>query len=187
MVNKEEIKLQVEHLIGSGVSDKFVELIENFEEEELCNRRNFTGHITASGVIVNLNTGKILLLSHKALGKWLPPGGHVERDDNSLQEASLREILEETGIPADALIPINTEGGAHYCVEINSHPIPYNQSKNEAEHYHHDFRFLFGYKGENKIQIDSDESLDYKWISIDDEYMDRRLCDYGISLLKKNL
>lgn len=187
MITKQEIRRQVEHLKGTRASDKFIELIENFGESELCNRRNFTGHITASGLIVNLNTGKVLLLSHKALGKWLPPGGHVEKDDNSLPEASLREILEETGISADLLIPINTEGGTHYCVEINSHPIPFNASKNEDAHYHHDFRFLFGYRGNTDIVIDSDESLDYKWISLDDDYMDKRLCDYGISLLKELL
>ncbi len=32
-----------------------------------------------------------------ALGKWLPPGGHIE-DDELPDDAALREVLEETGM-----------------------------------------------------------------------------------------
>jgi 8-oxo-dGTP pyrophosphatase MutT (NUDIX family) len=39
----------------------------------------------------------ILLHYHPKLGKWLPPGGHIE--DNELpDDAARREVLEETGI-----------------------------------------------------------------------------------------
>lgn len=41
--------------------------------------------------------GQVLLHYHRKLGKWLPPGGHVE--DNELpDEAARREVLEETGV-----------------------------------------------------------------------------------------
>jgi 8-oxo-dGTP pyrophosphatase MutT (NUDIX family) len=42
---------------------------------------------------------RILLLRHRKLGMWLPPGGHV--DANELpDEAAVREVLEETGVVA---------------------------------------------------------------------------------------
>jgi 8-oxo-dGTP pyrophosphatase MutT (NUDIX family) len=41
--------------------------------------------------------GKILLHLHRKLGMWLPPGGHIEKDELP-DEAALREVLEETGI-----------------------------------------------------------------------------------------
>lgn len=39
---------------------------------------------------------KVLLVSHPRYGKWLPPGGHIELDEDP-DEALFREILEETG------------------------------------------------------------------------------------------
>jgi 8-oxo-dGTP pyrophosphatase MutT (NUDIX family) len=41
--------------------------------------------------------GKVLLHHHRKLGLWLPPGGHIERDELP-DEAAVREVFEETGI-----------------------------------------------------------------------------------------
>ncbi len=44
-----------------------------------------------------LHEGKVLLLWHKKLSMWLPPGGHI--DPNELpDEAAVREVKEETGL-----------------------------------------------------------------------------------------
>jgi 8-oxo-dGTP pyrophosphatase MutT (NUDIX family) len=40
---------------------------------------------------------QVLLHQHRKLGKWLPPGGHI--DANELPDhAATREVLEETGV-----------------------------------------------------------------------------------------
>ena len=39
----------------------------------------------------------VLLHRHRKLGMWLPPGGHIEKDELP-DEAAIREVLEETGI-----------------------------------------------------------------------------------------
>ena len=58
-------------------------------------------HFTATGLVFNEN-GQILMLLHKKLGKWLPPGGHV--DENEIPcTAVVREVLEETGIKVQVL------------------------------------------------------------------------------------
>lgn len=44
--------------------------------------------------------GRVLLHWHRKLGMWLPPGGHVERDELP-DEAAVREVLEETGVEVD--------------------------------------------------------------------------------------
>jgi 8-oxo-dGTP diphosphatase len=43
---------------------------------------------------------KVLLVHHKGLGRWLPPAGHIELDEDPIQ-ALYREILEETGLGKD--------------------------------------------------------------------------------------
>ena len=58
-------------------------------------------HFTATGFVFN-ESGEILMIKHKKLGVWLPPGGHI--DENELPcKAVLREIYEETGITAEVL------------------------------------------------------------------------------------
>lgn len=41
--------------------------------------------------------GKVLLHHHRKLGMWLPPGGHIEKDELP-DDAALREVWEETGV-----------------------------------------------------------------------------------------
>ena len=52
-------------------------------------------HFTTSVYI--LREDQVLLLKHPKLGKWLPPGGHIEADETPI-EAALREVKEETGL-----------------------------------------------------------------------------------------
>jgi 8-oxo-dGTP pyrophosphatase MutT (NUDIX family) len=59
-------------------------------------------HFTVAVFVVH--HGRVLLHYHRKLGKWLPPGGHIE--DNELpDEAAVREVLEETGIRARLVGP----------------------------------------------------------------------------------
>lgn len=54
-----------------------------------------TRHFTVSTFIVHQE--RVLLHLHKHLGIWLPPGGHIDRDELP-QEAAIREAHEETGL-----------------------------------------------------------------------------------------
>jgi 8-oxo-dGTP pyrophosphatase MutT (NUDIX family) len=44
--------------------------------------------------------GKVLLHLHRKLGMWLPPGGHIDRDELP-DDAAVREVLEETGVEVE--------------------------------------------------------------------------------------
>lgn len=41
--------------------------------------------------------GGVLLHKHKKLGRWFPPGGHVEPNELP-DDAAVREVLEESGV-----------------------------------------------------------------------------------------
>jgi 8-oxo-dGTP pyrophosphatase MutT (NUDIX family) len=54
-------------------------------------------HFTVAVFVVH--AGRVLLHYHRKLGRWLPPGGHIEANELP-DDAALREVLEETGIRA---------------------------------------------------------------------------------------
>lgn len=45
---------------------------------------------------------KVLLHFHRKLDRWLPPGGHVEKNELP-DDAAVREVLEETGVSCTLL------------------------------------------------------------------------------------
>jgi len=49
--------------------------------------------------VLVVREGRILLHWHAKLGRLLPPGGHIERDELP-DEAAVREVMEETGVHA---------------------------------------------------------------------------------------
>lgn len=55
-------------------------------------------HFTVAVFVVS--DGRVLLHHHRKLGMWLPPGGHIERDELP-DDAATREVLEETGVEVE--------------------------------------------------------------------------------------
>jgi 8-oxo-dGTP pyrophosphatase MutT (NUDIX family) len=49
-----------------------------------------------------VHDGKILLIHHRKLAKWLPLGGHIELDEDP-EQAALREAREESGLDVELL------------------------------------------------------------------------------------
>ena len=49
-----------------------------------------------------VHDGKILLIHHRQLDKWLPLGGHIELDEDP-EQAALREAEEESGLEVELL------------------------------------------------------------------------------------
>ena len=49
-----------------------------------------------------LNEERVLLIQHRKLGKWLPPGGHIDPNETP-PEAAKREVLEETGLEVELI------------------------------------------------------------------------------------
>lgn len=118
-------------------------------------KANPLGHVTASTWIINHDATKVLMTYHRKLEKWLQLGGHTNEDE-SIQEAALREAREESGNEAIELLY-----DAIYDLDV--HFIPAHGAT--PAHYHYDVRFLCLANDDGPIAI-SDESIDLKWISV---------------------
>ncbi len=59
-----------------------------------------------------VHSGKVLLIHHRNLNKWLPLGGHIELDEDP-EAAARREAREESGLEVELLgeRPPTTEPG----------------------------------------------------------------------------
>ena len=57
-------------------------------------------HFTATGFVVH--DGHVALYWHSKVNAWLPPGGHIEDNEDPV-EAVVREIREETGLRAEVV------------------------------------------------------------------------------------
>ena len=49
-----------------------------------------------------VHEGRVLLIHHRKLDKWLPLGGHIELDEDP-EQAALREAREESGFEVELL------------------------------------------------------------------------------------
>jgi 8-oxo-dGTP pyrophosphatase MutT (NUDIX family) len=71
-------------------------------------------HFTATGFVVHRE--RLLLHWHPKVRAWLPPGGHVDDNEDPVQ-AVLREILEESGVEA-RVVPTGVQLGLDYPASV---------------------------------------------------------------------
>ena len=126
-------------------------------------RSNMTGHVTTSAAVLNPEGTKVLLIDHRVLKKWLPPGGHYE-GPGGLWESAMREVAEETGIVDAVPHPWMLEHGIP--LDIDTHGIPANSMKNEGAHFHHDFGFLAVAAEDSTLHAQLAEVHAVKWAPV---------------------
>lgn len=182
-MNNIDIKKAVDKykIVFTNEKNNFQILLEQLNKSESATvRANLYGHITASGIVIKDN--KILLIFHNKLQKYLQPGGHIENDE-SLWKAAQREVLEETGIQT-ILHPWHSVN-SYIPINIDTHIIPFNEKKQEPQHFHHDFTFVFNVSN-NQVVLQQEEVSDYKWLSIESKFNEKLLDNVGakISALK---
>ncbi len=121
-------------------------------------------HFTATGFVVD--GSRTLLHWHKRLQQWMPPGGHIEPNEDPVQ-AVLREIEEETGLVA-AVIPIQQTTSFTYPEQL---PAPYTiliediPGPNEP-HKHIDMIYFCRLPDGRSEPLSADQTL--RWVSKDD-------------------
>ena len=130
-----------------------------------------TRHFVATCYVVN--EGATLLHEHERLDMWLPPGGHVDRDELP-HETALRETHEETGLRPDLV----ADAGPYETDQASSLPRPAAflledidvHGDGRVAHQHVDFVYFAASEGRTvdpmgRGEADADA---WRWFTLDD-------------------
>ncbi len=130
-------------------------------------------HFTATAFVLD-SQGRTLLLWHKRLKRWMPPGGHVEPNE-APHDTAKRECKEETGLTVEIigddqidLFSDNREEGTMIprpffllCENIPACP-----ERNEEAHEHLDFLYIAKPSDPSEVlQLCEAESSDMRWFT----------------------
>ena len=123
-----------------------IRTLELVDGEDRCGLRDHfkPGHLTASGFVLSPDRSSVLLVEHAKLARWLQPGGHLEPEDASFEEAARREIYEETGLE-----DLDYDPAMSGLFDLDVHMIPIHNG--EPEHLHYDLRYVFVARHENVV------------------------------------
>jgi len=127
-------------------------------------------HFCASAFVIDPYTKRILLIKHKKNRKWTQPGGHIE-DNETPEEAALREVYEETGLRVRLLgerFPREEDFIRPLGIQKN------RRTMSDGEmHMHVDIIYAAIPNDDNKEQLNPEESYAINWFSREDlEYID---------------
>jgi len=129
--------------------------------EQPFSRHQAIAHFTASAVVVDVGAGKVALLHHRKLRRWLQPGGHAEPDDGGFMHlTALREAREETGCE------VRLHEAMPTLLDVDVHLIPARSG--EPAHHHLDLRFLMVAEEPRRLTVNVDESSAIAWFSFDE-------------------
>jgi 8-oxo-dGTP diphosphatase len=118
---------------------------------------------TVAVYILN-SRNQILLLKHKKLDVWLPPGGHVETNE-LIHEAAFREVIEESGVDIEFICQ-TPELSTYKDERVEFLPKPLLiQLENTGDHYHENFIYIAKSKSE---EINNGEGHEIKWFSFEE-------------------
>ena len=148
---------ELKNYTPSPEEDKFIpQFLELLKSDRCFYRDHFNpGHITGSALLLDQSGTKILMNFHRGLNRWLCFGGHADGDEDILAVA-IRETMEESGLTA--FKPVSTD-----IFDIDIHPIPTNEKRDEPAHFHFDIRYIMQMTGAQDFIL-SDESIELKWM-----------------------
>lgn len=91
-------------------------------------------HLTASALVVHVDSGRLLLRWHARQQAWLQVGGHGETGEREPLQVALREAVEETGLVD--LRPWPDAALLHVVI------VPVSAKGDSPAHRHADLRFV---------------------------------------------
>jgi 8-oxo-dGTP pyrophosphatase MutT (NUDIX family) len=116
-------------------------------------RAHRPGHVTASALILDSTSTRVLLCLHGKFHRWVQVGGHCEPGDRTLADAALREATEESGIAGLRLDPVP--------IDLDVHPVSCHGGS-----VHYDVRFV-AFAPPGAVERVSAESAALGWFAPD--------------------
>lgn len=115
-------------------------------------------HFCASVFVVDPKSKKILLVFHGKFHKWVQPGGHIE-DNETPEEAAMREVYEETGLRIKLL-------GRRFPREDDFiRPLGIQCNRNLKGDMHIDITYAAVPYDDREVVLNKDESLGIGWFT----------------------
>lgn len=113
-------------------------------------------------VYIRNDNNQFVMLHHRKLNKWVPPGGKVDPHEIP-DEAAIRECKEETGLDVELVGELTPcEGGL-----LRPYGIQYNIIKQD-ELAHYDLIYLAKPKEKQDFTISQREAHNIGWYSIEE-------------------
>lgn len=110
-----------------------------------------------------VNEGAVLLRLHEKYNFWGVPGGHVELGED-VNQAALREVLEESGLKVELVGPRGWVKKDHEANLDLVPPIFLNRHHINDTHDHSSFIFVArSYSRAVQPQAKEDEKAEYRW------------------------
>ena len=124
-------------------------------------RRELPLHVTASALIVNPSSARVLLRWHQRQQAWLQVGGHGDPGESDPLAIALREASEETGL-AD-LVPWPDSQLRHLVI------VDVPAGKGEPAHEHADLRYFMATQTPEAAEAENNDAP-LRWLSLTEAY-----------------
>ena len=119
--------------------------------------------LVIAGYLIHDN--RVLLIHHKKLDMWIPPGGHIEENETP-DDAVIREFREELNLDVEIVNRNDIPNEGNITKQL---AVPfYVNVHNVGDHEHCCFFYLCRSKNPEKIKLNKHELNDFKWFSLEE-------------------